>query len=330
MPLPFVPLVASGIGSATGAGLGGVAGGAGLSSMLPAIGTALGGLFSGLFGGDGETDAQKTAASVQQQMANMAQDQYGRQVPTQNLLLEMFNSVMGGGPMNTSVGSQRGMEGKYGGSAEALAFMNRTPDAWRLFQESKARNPKWTVDEWARTHYTNMKADPSLADTAYWGLTRAEDLQQAGAPGAGAPATSAATNIPMIAKAVESSRQESSKALGQTRENMLRAGFDAGSPFMQRALGDIRQQGAQQTAGIEPDFMWKILQMIPNYLVGQGSNVQSGLTASGGLAGSLAQTSVYQQQVQQQPWNALLATLGNMDFPGVQTPELFKQPTYGV
>lgn len=50
-------------------------------------------------------------------------------------------------------------------SKEAIAYMDRTPGAWTAYNEIKAINPKWTINEWARENFDSRKNEEGV----YWG-----------------------------------------------------------------------------------------------------------------------------------------------------------------
>ena len=78
--------------------------------------------------------------------------------------------------------------------------------------------------------------------------------------------------IPIIQKAVESSRQAASTANRTTSESIGRAGLD-NTPFGEMVEGGVRQQGEQTIAGIPIDIIREILAQIPNFTLGTGSTV---------------------------------------------------------
>jgi len=95
-------------------------------------------------------------------------------------------------------------------------------------------------------------------------------------------------NQPIIGKAVESSMQAASRARRETSDELARTGL-AGTPFGVGELAKVIQEGEQKTSQIAPQMQYDInnllLQMIPNFILGQASNATSGL--SNAIAGDV-------------------------------------------
>ena len=85
--------------------------------------------------------------------------------------------------------------------------------------------------------------------------------------------------VPMIAKAVEASKQATSKATQGLDAEMARAGL-SGTPFGIMMKNNARQSGSLATSQIPTNIAQQILAMIPNFILGQGQ------TAMGGLGGA--------------------------------------------
>jgi len=81
---------------------------------------------------------------------------------------------------------------------------------------------------------------------------------------------------PIISNAVESSQRAGSKTLQQVDENLARSGL-AGTPFGAMTRANALQESEYNTSQIGPSMAMKILQMIPNYVLGQGQTAMSGL-----------------------------------------------------
>ena len=93
--------------------------------------------------------------------------------------------------------------------------------------------------------------------------------------------------MPIISKAEESSRQATSNSL-RALESELAVTGQAGTPFGTRAMGETRQRGEQATAGIGPDIVQQLLQIIPGFVTGSNQMTIQGLS---GAAGAQAQQS---------------------------------------
>ena len=87
------------------------------------------------------------------------------------------------------------------------------------------------------------------------------------------------SNIPIISRSVEASRQAGSQATQQTQEELARSGL-AGTPFGASILADQRQQSAQNVAGTQQQLAQAIFQMIPSYVLGQSQTSTSGLAGA--------------------------------------------------
>lgn len=92
--------------------------------------------------------------------------------------------------------------------------------------------------------------------------------------------------IPMINKAVESSRQATSNTLRQLDQQLAMSGL-AGTPFGQQMRTGALQTGEQQTAGVPFNIIGQLLQQIPGYVTGANQTVVTGL---GQAAGAEAQS----------------------------------------
>ena len=99
--------------------------------------------------------------------------------------------------------------------------------------------------------------------------------------------------LPIISKAVESSRQAASTANRTTSESVGRAGLN-NTPFGEMVEGGVRQQGEQNVAGIPIDIIREILAQIPNFVLGTGSTV----------------INAPQNRTTTQPWTEAFAQLG--------------------
>jgi len=62
-------------------------------------------------------------------------------------------------------GRPEGIEPGPTSSKAAIAYIDRTPGAWKEYQKMKAINPKWTIDLWAKGNYESRKNEPGV----YWG-----------------------------------------------------------------------------------------------------------------------------------------------------------------
>jgi len=91
--------------------------------------------------------------------------------------------------------------------------------------------------------------------------------------------------IPMVNKAVESSRQATSNTLRQLDTQLAQSGL-AGTPFGQQIQTQALQSGNQQTAGVPFNIIAQLLQQIPGYVTGANQTVVTGL---GQAAGAQAQ-----------------------------------------
>ncbi len=256
-----------------------------------------------LFGGDSETSAQRTSADVQQGLLDMAREKQTRQQPTEDMFMQLLNQAMGGQFTSLTAPAPTAAQS---GVSDGAAYIDRVPGGRAEFDRMKARNPKWTEDDWARQHFASQRETDSRL---YWGQTRPEDAD------GGAPTTQTGPlgGMPQLATTtLERSKQATAQGIQQAIEANARQGVTG--PFAAANVARAGTAGAQGEAGAQATLIQNIIAMLPQYL-GQGmTNVTNLATAGAAGAAQGAQTSVYGQQVSNQPWNALLQSLGGMDF----------------
>ena len=90
---------------------------------------------------------------------------------------------------------------------------------------------------------------------------------------------------PIIRKAVEGSKRATSKSLQALEGDLARTGL-AGTPFGENIRAGTRREGEFAASQIAPNMAMQLLQMIPNFLLGQGNVAISGM---GQAAGAQAQ-----------------------------------------
>lgn len=75
--------------------------------------------------------------------------------------------------------------------------------------------------------------------------------------------------IPILSKAVESSKQAASRTQQATTEELSRTGL-TGTPFGAAVLGQTKQQGEQAGATAETNILQQLISAIPDYTLGLG------------------------------------------------------------
>jgi hypothetical protein len=102
-----------------------------------------------------------------------------------------------------------------------------------------------------------------------------------GTPGAPLPTSakyqSATAGIPIVQSAVAASKRAGAKAQTQTAEELARTGL-AGTPFGARVMQQGLSESEYQTSQIPARYIEQIISAVPNYVLGQGQNISSGLT----------------------------------------------------
>lgn len=94
--------------------------------------------------------------------------------------------------------------------------------------------------------------------------------------------------LPIIQSAMESSRKATSDALRQSESSLASSGL-AGTPFGEGILAQTRMSGEAGTAAIPSSLAQQLLNIIPNFSLGTGGTVVSGLQgASQGAIGAQA------------------------------------------
>lgn len=94
--------------------------------------------------------------------------------------------------------------------------------------------------------------------------------------------------IPIIGKAVEASKQATSQSLRQLDEELARTGL-AGTPFGVAAKGQATTAGNLATSQVPTNIIQQFLQMIPNFILGQGQQAVAGVGAGATNQTQLAQ-----------------------------------------
>ncbi len=87
--------------------------------------------------------------------------------------------------------------------------------------------------------------------------------------------------IPILSKAVESSKQAASRTQQATTSELARTGL-TGTPFGAAVLGQTKQQGEQAGATAETNVLQQLLSAIPTYTLGQSTLGTSGISGAGG------------------------------------------------
>ena len=91
--------------------------------------------------------------------------------------------------------------------------------------------------------------------------------------------------IPIITRAVESSKRATSSALRGTGEELARTGL-RGTPFGENIMAGTRMEGELRTSQIPTDMVAQFLTQIPNFVLGAANTAITGLS---GAAGAQAQ-----------------------------------------
>ena len=86
--------------------------------------------------------------------------------------------------------------------------------------------------------------------------------------------------IPLIQRSVEASRGATASALRQTGEELTRTG-QAGTPFGQSTLANLRLAGETDTAQIPTDLAQQFLQIAPALSVGAAGQILPGFAGAG-------------------------------------------------
>ena len=81
---------------------------------------------------------------------------------------------------------------------------------------------------------------------------------------------------PIIRKAVEGSKRATSTSLQALEGDLARTGL-AGTPFGENIRAGTRREGEFATSQIAPNMAMQLMQMIPNFLLGQSNVAVSGL-----------------------------------------------------
>jgi hypothetical protein len=84
--------------------------------------------------------------------------------------------------------------------------------------------------------------------------------------------------LPIIQQAEEGQRRATSAALRETETGLAQKGL-VGTPFGENILAQQRQQGATALAGIEPNIIGQLFQMIPGFVQGNASSIMGSLGA---------------------------------------------------
>ena len=95
----------------------------------------------------------------------------------------------------------------------------------------------------------------------------------------------AGARLPIVNKAVESSRRATSNTLRGLDEQLAQSGL-AGTPFGVQARTQTEQEGRFATSQIEPNMVLQMLSQIPGFVMGSNQVTVSGL---GQAAGAQAQ-----------------------------------------
>ncbi len=89
--------------------------------------------------------------------------------------------------------------------------------------------------------------------------------------------------VPIVAQAVESAKQASSRTEQATTEELSRTGL-SGTPFGASILGQVKQQGEQAGSMAETNILQQLINAIPNYTLGLGQTAT--MPGTGGAATS--------------------------------------------
>lgn len=95
------------------------------------------------------------------------------------------------------------------------------------------------------------------------------------------------STLPIISAGVERSRQAGSQARQQTAEQLALSDL-AGTPFGEKIRADQTLATELAARGVETDFAAQILNMIPNFILGQSQTATSGL--AGAIPGQKSET----------------------------------------
>lgn len=121
--------------------------------------------------------------------------------------------------------------------------------------------------------------------------------------------------IPMIQRAVESSKAATSQALQGTNKQLAQTGT-AGTPFASGILSNILGQGELQTANIPTAIANEFIQMVPNFSLG---SAQSGLQGLSSAVSANATTTASKNQAAAQELGAWLSFASEMTNAGHYT-----------
>ena len=86
----------------------------------------------------------------------------------------------------------------------------------------------------------------------------------------------AQAQVPIIAKAVESSKKAASDTVAQTEASLAQKNL-SGTPFGESIMARTRQNANQAPSQVGPQMAMQFLQQIPSFTLAQASNIMSGL-----------------------------------------------------
>jgi hypothetical protein len=114
--------------------------------------------------------------------------------------------------------------------------------------------------------------------------------------------------IPLITRAVESSRAATSRTLAETEASLGRSRL-AGTPFGQRILAETRLGGETATAQIPTALAQQFTSVAPNLALGSAGTVISGLTNASQIGVAQRQIGAQESIAQMQMWGQIISAL---------------------
>jgi len=114
--------------------------------------------------------------------------------------------------------------------------------------------------------------------------------------------------IPLITRAVESTRAATSRALAETEASLGRSRL-AGTPFGQRILAETRMGGEGAAALIPTTLAQQFTSVAPNLALGSAGTVIQGLTNAAGIGVAQRQIGAQEAIGEMQMWGQVISAL---------------------
>ena len=210
-------------------------------------------------GGKGESEQKSSAGKkLEKLMTGFATET----APVRQELLRQFMSILTTG----GVGAGESAPAPAPASAPAT---RRVP----IFETRKVRNKQRPVN-W------DEAKGPYQAYLTRRVLTGYKDAPIDGAGAGVTPATGGSTGmVPIVNRALEASLRAGSQATEQTEEDLARSEL-LDTPFGQEILAGTKREGALTASQVPTNIAMQLINMIPNFLLGQGQTIASGLGAA--------------------------------------------------